>query len=601
MLVQLCQVNPTIGDLKSNFKMMIAEIDYAAQQNMDVVVFPELVTTGYPPRDFLYRTSFWESHERVVQKIATHVKSIRRRMTVIFGGLHQVQLTNGRFARYNAAFIVDQDGVRVIHKRLLPCYDVFDETRYFRPAESDDPILPVQITLEDGHVVRSDVLICEDIWNYKFSCDSPWLPGTYDLDPVSHLVGDGPIFVINGSPFWKGKVKTTITLVEDICRDLGRPVLYVNQIGAHDDIITHGGSIVSIPPEHSNRKVYSRIGKLFATERMVVRIANADSKHHMMYPHEPVGEQGPLGLHMPKWFTDASARHDKIIDPKDFDAWCNFHALKLHIQDYCRRTGFKEVVLGLSGGIDSALVATIAVEALGSQNVHGVTMPSKFSSKGSWMDARELANNLHLGSFQNIAIEGIHTAARESLLSGGKQEFDHGVTDENLQPRARGIILMGLSNDNGWLLLTTGNKSELAVGYCTLYGDMCGGLAVISDIPKLDVYAMCEAINKYSPTTLIPEDTITKPPSAELRADQVDSATLPDYKDLDPLLEMIYADRSIEYMLKHSTIPDRVHEVVGMVVRNEYKRKQIPDGPKVSEKAFGSGRRMPVAAKYNLV
>lgn len=596
MNIFVAQCNPTVGDLKGNLAMVKQEIAFAVQQNADVVVFSELVLIGYPPRDLLYKDDIWQSHDRAITQLHQYIKSFtNRKVTVILGGLHQTVLTHGQYARYNAGFVIDNYSPRnrIVHKRLLPCYDVFDETRYFRSAEQDEPYLPIVIETSAGAMVEADLLICEDIWNYKNRCNTVWLPASYQDDPVSHLNGTGPIFVINGSPFWEGKVKTCLNLVESICRDTKRPVVYVNQIGAHDDIVTHGGSMISIPPTAYDR-VYTRIGRLFATDQMLVRLSDNKINHHVwLYNREP-GQQGPLGLSMPSW-------HGKKILEEDFNAWCDFEALRLSIIDYCRRTGFKEVVIGLSGGIDSALVAVIACAALGSQNVHGVTMPSKFSSEGSWKDAEELANNLKLGSFQKIPIEDIVEKLRAVLLSGGKQKFSHSVTDENLQPRVRGTILMGLSNDNNWLVLSTGNKSEIAVGYCTLYGDTCGGLALISDIPKTRVFQMSCCINKYAGRELIPFATIKKLPSAELAPGQLDVHSLPSYEDLDPLLDMIYSDVPINEIIKRSSIPNRVHEIVRRVAINEYKRRQIPDGPKVRERSFGSGRRIPVAAKLDLV
>ncbi len=611
MRIQLSQTNPCVGDLKSNLALIESEIAYAAQQGVDVLVLPELVTTGYPPRDFLYRSAFWESNAKAVEKVHQTVKRLPRQMTVIFGALHQQELTHGRFARFNAAYVVDRHRPSpcIVHKQLLPCYDIFDEGKYFTPG--DDLCMPVNITTEAGETSACSVLICEDIWNFQYLGDNRMLPGSYKRDPVGNCVGTGPIFVINGSPFWKGKVRQTLELVESICVAKGRPVIYCNQVGAHDDIVTHGGSIVSIPPinrpAHAAlsiaHRVCSRIGKLFATDRMIVDISHHVSNSHQhslsLYPDSPVGVDNPLGLEMPEW-------NGKKIDSRDFDCWCDFHALRLHIIDYFRRTGFKEAVLGLSGGIDSAVVAAIAASALGGQNVHGVTMPSKHSSEGSWKDAEELATNLNLGSFQNLPIQPIYAASLHTLLSGGKQKFEVGVTDENLQPRARMLILMGLSNDNGWLVLTTGNKSELAVGYCTLYGDMSGGLAVISDIPKTQVYDLAKCINKYAGFDLIPSDTITKPPSAELAPDQLDTNSLPPYEELDLLLEMIYDDVSLHDILSRNKVAPgisatTIQRIVQRVTNNEYKRRQTPDGPKVRKRSFGSGRRMPVAARYRLV
>lgn len=605
MLVKLCQVNPTVGDLKGNLALLKGEINSAVQENADVIVFPELVTTGYPPRDLLYKDEIWTNHAKLIADLELFIKRIQRRVTVIFGGLHQVELTHGRYARYNAGFVIDNYSkrTRITHKRLLPCYDVFDESRYFRAAEADEPYAPIVVKTENGGEAICDLLICEDIWNFRNSCDTPWLPSSYNIDPVSQLdENSGPLFVINGSPFWEHKYETCRKLVESICHKLNRAVVYVNQVGAHDDIVTHGGSIVSIPPttrftNAAENHVWSRSAKMFATDSMIVQLGDTRTNGDNLHP----GVSQSIFPQKPNSMPQNVLWYGKKVEPQDFDIWCDFHALKLHVSDYCRRTGFREVVLGLSGGIDSAVVACIAADALHGENVHGVTMPSEFSSKGSWTDAEQLAKSLRLGTFQNIPIKSIHHEVRSSLLSGGKQKFLVPVTEENIQPRARGMILMGLSNDNNWLLLTTGNKSEIAVGYCTLYGDMCGGLAVISDVPKTRIYEMARCINKYAGREVIPEATITKPPSAELAPDQLDSNSLPPYEHLDPLLEMIYEDRPIEEIMKKSKIPNRVTEIVRRVQINEFKRRQMADGPKIRQRSFGSGRRMPVACKVSFV
>jgi len=339
--------------------MMQMEITKAHQQKCDVVVFPELVTTGYPPRDLLYKQALWDSHERLVAKLEQFISNIGNQITVIFGGLHQVQLTHGRYARYNAAFIIDPEGTKVIHKRLLPCYDIFDETRYFQSGLGD-PYVPVVIKITNRHndglvEIPCDILICEDIWNYKFKTHNSWLPASYDEDPVSNLVGIGPVFVLNGSPFWEGKIQTTQQMVEDICFDLHRPICWVNQVGAHDDIVTGGYSMVSIPLSHV-KSVATRQGKLFAEDRMVVQLSDDVHYHFALYPggsEQVIAKANQIKL------------YGNIVDKSDFDLWCDFAALKLHLIDYCRRTGFKEVLIGLSGGIDSALVAAIAADAFG--------------------------------------------------------------------------------------------------------------------------------------------------------------------------------------------------------------------------------------------
>lgn len=587
MKVAMQQINPTIGDLSGNLLIIKGAITEALSAQADVVVFPELATVGYPPRDLLYNQALWDNHEKVIQELQKFVKAIKTKFTVIVGGLHQVQLTYGRYAKYNAAFVIDNysKNIRIVHKSLLPVYQIFSEARYFTP-NSDLPIPIVIQTETETH--ECDVLICEDIWNYKFSCDTPWLPGSYKRDPVSELRGTGPLFVINASPYWKGKVRNCINLVKSIAKGIQRPVFYVNQVGSHDDVTFHGGSIFSIPVVHEGVDNSTRIGKLFATDLLICN--DIKSYYDLNHIIPTIDEQ----LQSNKW-------NGQKVELEDFEVWCDYHAMKLHLVDYCRRTGFKEVVLGLSGGIDSALVAAIAADALGGENVHGVTMPSKFSSEGSWKDAEQLANNLHLGSFQNIPIGDIHQAFRNSLLSGGKQEFDRGTTDENTQPRARAIILMANSNDHNWLLLTTGNRSELSVAYMTLYGDMCGGLAIINDLWKTEVYQMCSIINKYN-GELIPVATIEKPPSAELKADQKDSDSLPDYATLDVILEDLidHEMSDEELMLKHKDV-SLVRKIIKMYRTSEFKRKQLPIGTHLRARSFSSGRQIPVACKLTML
>lgn len=585
MNVTLVQCNPTVGDLKGNLAMMLGHISsIVSQNNCDVIVFPELVTVGYPPRDLLYNQSLWDSHEKLVQKLHQAVLNLNRQVTVIFGGLHQVQQTYGRMAKYNAAFIVDKKyGVRVVHKRLLPCYDVFDETRYFQSGIGD-PYFAIPIETADKHVYNCDVIICEDMWNFKNSSNSRWLPATYTEDPVSNLKGDGPIFIINGSPYWENKIETTVGIVEEIANELNRPVCWVNQVGAHDDIITGGYSMVCGYGQTFHAALFAE-DQFSCVIKSEIQSSSRWSKAAWL----------SSGLS-----KSISGLNDNI-DASDFNTWCDLAALKLYLIDYCRKTGFADVIIGLSGGIDSALVCAIAAMALGSEHVHGVSMPSKFSSEGSWHDAEELARNLNIKTFQVIPISDIHQSVRNTILSGGRQEFDNSLTDENIQPRCRMIMLMALSNDERKLLLTTGNKSELAMGYATLYGDMAGGLAIISDILKTDVFKMCKFINKYSGKTIIPENTITKPPSAELRPNQKDTDSLPDYEKLDPIIDMIMTDIPLNTIKLQTQIPERVEEIAKKINAAEFKRVQAPIGAKVRSRSFGSGRRVPIAAKLTII
>lgn len=578
MRVMLAQCCPTVGDVKGNVQMMLNIILRTSTTDCDVVVFPELVTVGYPPRDLLHKDELWKNHDVAVKRINACVKQQKRQITVIFGGLHQSSLTYGRYARHNAAYICDKvhKEPRIVHKTLLPTYDVFDENRYFQPSKHIGPRPTINIYhgIDGKQISRCDVLICEDIWNYQYDCEDSW-SGSYATDPVSELTGTGPLFVINGSPYWRGKIDSTYQLIHRIGDGLHRSVVWVNQVGAHDDIVFHGGSMIYCPFSHP-RDTY--IGRLFAED---IECQLVEDLH------------GPY--HNQKWY-------EKTCAPSDFDIWCDWHALTLHIKEYCRRTGFEEVVLGLSGGVDSALVCALAAEALGPKCVHGIAMPSRFSSPHSIADAEQLANNLGLGSFEIIHIDQMHETTRRQLLSGGMQEFAYRVTDENLQPRLRMIILMARSNDFGWLLLTTGNKSELSVGYSTLYGDAAGGLAVISDLPKTRVWQMTQAYNKYKGAMIIPESTLTKQPSAELAEGQFDTDTLPPYDQLDVILEMILDDKGeAEIIATLGIEAGLIRRIVKMYEKSEYKRQQMASGPKVTRRAFGSGRRVPISARYQLL
>ncbi len=607
MKIQLCQTNPTVGDLKGNMNIIQQGTNVAVQNGCDVIVFPELMTVGYPPRDLLYDKSIWDNHNVLVEKMKQFINGLDYQITVIFGGLYEMQLSYGRFARYNAAYVIDPvEGIRLVLKRLLPCYDVFDETRYFVAAvlNQEQAYFPVPIWVngKNGlYSVNCDVLICEDIWNFGCRSRVSWMsPASYAVDPIDHLKGDGPLFVINGSPWWEGKIQTTIDLLSDICEKIHRPICWVNQIGAHDDIITGGYSMCFIPSTNSwvagerAGLPHFQMAKPFAEDAIVVDLSDQQSNHHrVILPATQVANAFP-GLKMPSY-------HGQQIDPSDYDLWCLISALKLHLLDYFRRTGHKTAVLGLSGGIDSAVVGAIAAEALGGQNVTGITMPAPFSSSGSWEDAEALALSCKM-DFLNWDITDAYKACRAKMLSGGKQTFDHSVTDENIMPRIRGLLLMMYSNDHpGCLLLSTGNKSEMAVGYCTLYGDMCGGLAMLSDVLKTDVFRLAGFMNKYNPG-IIPINTINKPPSAELAPDQKDTDSLPDYADLDPMLmDLIEHQMPTSAVKLRTKLPEWVDKIAAKIRATEHKRTQTPIGAKTRERSFGSGRRIPVAKNVRLV
>jgi NAD+ synthetase len=593
MRIVLAQINPTLGDLRGNLALIQQETTYAAQEKADVVVFPELATVGYPPRDLLYDEKLWKSHETVISKLHEFVKSLAREITVIVGGLHQVELSHGRFARYNAAFIIDKNRrIRVVHKRLLPCYDVFDETRYFTPA-TDGPY-PI-----NGMEHEVNVLICEDIWNFGSQEKASWMsPYSYDVDPVSQLKGDGPIVVLNASPYWWSKIQTTRDLLQSIADKTERVVLWCNQVGAHDDIVFGGYSMVVSPRSIFNVGLQEYQGTIgmaapFSDARLFVDIGDNDEVRVMggLDMNKHGGQYNPV-------VRVGSER--KAVAPEDLETYFLFAALQLGLRDYCRRTGFERIVFGASGGIDSAVVGAIAAITLGGENCTAITMPSPYSTSSSWEDALALAENCKM-RFMRQDITSVYQVLKETVLAHGKQKFKNPVTDENLQPRARAILLMAESNDNGSLLLTTGNKSELAVGYCTIYGDMCGGYSLLPDVPKTWVFALAKFINKYF-GNLIPENTITKPPSAELKHDQKDTDSLPPYDVLDPVIDQFMRHVPIETIKESTLLQDSEVERIAHLIRiSEHKRSQAPIGPKVTERAFGSGRRIPIAKKVTYV
>jgi NAD+ synthase (glutamine-hydrolysing) len=541
--IALGQINPTIGDFTGNSKKIIESSRQALALGAEMILFPELAVCGYPPRDLLEKPAFVERNTQVVNEIARAVPQI----TIVCGFVSPAKVETGKSVM-NSAAVLRQGAVQFVQsKMLLPTYDVFDELRYFDPAESQK-LLPL-----GGK--KFALTICEDAWNDKHF----WHRRLYRVDPVDELLHAGGNMVLNisASPFHLGKRELRHKMLATIARDNNVPVLFVNQIGGNDSLIFDGSSMVIAP----DGRIVAQ-AKSFAEDLVIF-----DSETMQGDMHEQVAP----GM--------ASA----------------FAALSLGTCDYVRKCGFSKVVIGLSGGIDSALTAAIAVDALGKENVTGIAMPSQYSSEHSIKDARDLACKLGI-RFEVIAIGGIFDGYRKALaqLFAGTPED---VTEENLQSRIRGNILMAFSNKFGALVLTTGNKSEVGVGYCTLYGDMVGGLGVISDVPKTMVYELSRYVNSLKP--VIPQSTIDKPPSAELRPGQKDSDTLPPYEVLDNILEdyvedyhtaeQIAADRGYDLQL--------VRNVIRMIERSEYKRQQAAPGLKITPKAFGLGRRFPIAQK----
>jgi NAD+ synthase (glutamine-hydrolysing) len=541
--IALGQINPTVGDFSGNAAKIIQFALQARSAGAGLILFPELAVCGYPPLDLVERPSFVARNRTTIERIAAETQGI----AVICGMVTPADAESGKTVMNSAALLRDGRIDFIQSKMLLPTYDVFDEMRNFAPAKSQ------QLFSFCGKQMA--LTICEDAWNDKRF----WNRRLYGVDPVEELVRAGGNFVLNisASPFWLGKREFRRDMLAAIARNQKVPVAMVNQVGGNDSLVFDGSSLVIAP----GGEVIAQ-GKSFAEDLIYFDSQKLSGGMHPQIE----GEEGSA-----------------------------YEALVLGTRDYVHKCGFKRAIIGLSGGIDSALTASIAADALGPENVIGVGMPGPYSSAGSIDDARTLATNLKI-RFELLSINEIYQAARQTLahVFAGMPED---VTEENIQSRARGLLLMAMSNKFGALVLSTGNKSELAVGYCTLYGDMVGGLAVISDVPKALVYRLSAYVN--SRRKVIPEATIEKAPSAELRADQKDSDSLPPYDVLDAILEDYVEDsRSAEQIARaHNFDPDLVRQVIRMVERSEYKRQQAAPGIKISAKAFGYGRRFPIAAK----
>ena len=546
MKIALGQINPTIGDFSGNSRKIIDYAQAAQAAGAQLVLFPELAVCGYPPRDLLEKPAFVAKNQEVTQQIARAVPGI----SIVCGFVSPAKVETGKTVMNSAAVLRNGEIQFIQSKTLLPTYDVFDELRYFAPASSQS-IFPF-----NGRQMA--VTICEDAWNDKHF----WHRRLYSIDPVEELLRAGANFVFNiaASPFHVGKRELRIKMLETIARDNKVPVAMVNQVGGNDSLVFDGSSVVIAP----DGRVVAR-GKSFAEDLI---------------------------------YFDSETLQGDLHGQLEGEEATAYAALVLGTRDYVRKCGFQRVIIGLSGGIDSALTAAIAVEALGAENVMGVALPSQYSSEHSLIDARELASRLGI-RFKIIEIDQIfddYRAALAPVFEGLPED----VTEENIQSRIRGAILMALSNKFNGLVLTTGNKSELAVGYCTLYGDMVGGLAVISDVPKTMVYRLSYYVNSLKP--VIPKSTLEKPPSAELRPGQKDSDALPPYDVLDNILddyiedyrtaEQIAADRGYDIKL--------VRDVIRMIERSEYKRQQAAPGIKITPKAFGLGRRFPIAQKSEI-
>jgi len=541
--IALGQINPTVGDFSGNANKMIDFARRAKVAGAGLILFPELAVCGYPPRDLVERPTFVAKNREAVERIAAETKGI----SVICGLVTPALAETGKSVMNSAVLLQDGKQAFLQSKMLLPTYDVFDEMRNFAPSRHQE--------LFDFCGNRMALTICEDAWNDKHF----WNKRLYGFDPVDALIRAGGNFVLNisASPFWLRKRELRRDMLATIARTDKVPVVMVNQVGGNDSLLFDGSSLVL----NREGKVIAQ-GKSF--EEDIVYFDSATLEGEM---HEQV--EG----------DDASA----------------YWALVLGTRDYVRKCGFGKVIIGLSGGIDSALTAAIAAEAIGPENVIGVGMPGPYSSPGSIEDARALAQNLGI-RFELLPIGDICKSV-QTTLHDVFRGLPEDVTEENIQSRARGSLLMAMSNKLNAIVLSTGNKSEIAVGYCTLYGDMVGGLAVISDVPKTMVYRISRYVNSLRP--VIPEATLEKPPSAELRPDQKDSDTLPPYDVLDAILEEYVEElHSAELIAKERGFElGLVRRVLRMVDRAEYKRQQAAPGIKISEKAFGYGRRFPIAAK----
>ncbi len=587
MKIAVAQLNPTIGDLTGNAQRILDAAKQAITQGVRLLLTPELSLCGYPPRDLLLNPSFVESMATTLQQLAADLPP---QLAVLVGTVEpnpKAHLAGGK-PLFNSIALLEQGKIQqIFHKRLLPFYDVFDEYRYFEPGlqsnsftlnleESESTNFLnidnkeksitnqlIQANQERKTTIKIGVTICEDLWNDE----EFWGKRNYAINPIADLAQLGVDVLVNlsASPYSSGKQQIRESMLRHSAIRYQQPIVYANQVGGNDDLLFDGCSVA-----------FNRIGELVcrasAFETDLVTIEFDQEKQDLL----------------PGKIAPSPANIDEEI-------WLG---LVLGVRDYSRKCGFKKVVIGLSGGIDSALVAAIATEALGKENVLGILMPSPYSSDHSVKDALALADNLgiktHLLPIGNLMQDYDHTL--ETLFVG--TEF--GIAEENIQSRIRGNLLMAIANKFGYLLLSTGNKSEMSVGYCTLYGDMNGGLAVISDVPKTSVYSLCQWLNsRIEIHEIIPVNILTKPPSAELKPGQVDQDSLPSYNVLDDILHrLIHEHQSLEQIIKAGHDPIVVKKVTKLVTRAEFKRRQAPPGLKITDRAFGTGWRMPIASRW---
>lgn len=545
MKIALAQINPTVADIDGNRKLILRSYESATDNGAHLVVFPELSITGYPPMDLLENPALIDRNLAALEALAQTTGET----AAVVGYVDRDPEVPGMLANC-AAFLRDGKIIARQAKTLLPSYDVFDEVRYFTPARD--------YTVIEHAGRKLGLTVCEDIWRDISSDDARYTEArSYDADPAGSLIEKGADIIINisASPFVRGKRRAREEMLSSIAEKHRVHLVYVNQVGGNDSLIFDGHSLLVAPDGTVTARTAGFTDDLL--------------------------------------FADTS---EEVSVPTDFNDLEEIRrALQLGIRDYMTKTGFRKALVGLSGGIDSALTATLAVEALGAENVRGITMPSHYSSEGSVTDSEKLAENLGI-RIDTIAIGELFDTFRASL-SDIFEGYKEDIAEENIQARIRGTLLMAASNKFGSLLLTTGNKSEIATGYCTLYGDMAGGLAVIADLPKTLVFELSRHINKDGEK--IPEATITKAPSAELRPDQKDQDSLPPYEVLDAIIDRYIEDRaSMDEIIADGFDAEVVDWVLRTINRNEYKRRQAAPGLKVTSKAFGSGRRIPLAMKF---
>ena len=565
MKIAIAQLNPTIGDIIHNAQQIITAAQQAASQEVRLLLTPELSLCGYPPRDLLLYPRFIDSMQQQLEAIT---QQIPPDIAILVGTVTENPHAHsqGQKPLYNSIALLEAGEIKqIFHKRLLPTYDVFDEDRYFQPGNHSNSFNLTPNHLHSRGEYRIGVTVCEDLWNDE----TFWGKRSYEINPIADLAQSGVDIIVNlsASPYSVGKQQLREKILSHAATRYQIPILYANQVGANDDLIFDGNSFVC----NSKGEIVSH-AKSFDSDLVVIEFNSPKKKDNLIPITSPPTEK-----------TQTS--QEEAI----------FSALVLGVKDYARKCGFTKALLGLSGGIDSSLVAAIASEALGCDNVLGVLMPSPYSSDHSITDAVALVNNLGINSHK-ISIEAA-MQAYDTLLEPLFAGTEFGVAEENIQSRIRGNILMAIANKFGYLLLSTGNKSEMAVGYCTLYGDMNGGLAVIADVPKTKVFDLCRWLNREQ--EVIPVNVINKPPSAELKPGQKDQDSLPPYEILDDILERIVCQHQSEVQVIESGFDaEVVKKVMKLLARAEFKRRQAPPGLKITDRAFGTGWRMPIASKW---